>query len=168
MKIFLIGFMGSGKSTLGFPLARKMDSRFIDLDKYIEQAEGHTIPEIFESKGEEYFRGLESRYLKGIIDTSDDFVLSTGGGTPCFNDNMSVMNAAGKTVYLKHEPETLLGRLRNSQTVRPLLQDKTDDELREYIADTVACREEHYNRASVIIANPSRDVSKLVEILQYR
>ena len=166
--MFLLGYMGSGKSTLGFPLARRMRLRFVDLDCHIEENEGRSVAEIFASDGEQSFRELEHRYLKEYIAANDNFVMSTGGGTPCFYDNMEMMNAAGRTVYLKLDPGMLASRLSNSKTVRPLVADKSEDELMEYIEKTLAVREEYYNKASVIIANPSRDVSKLATVLEYQ
>ena len=168
MRVFLIGFMGSGKSTLGFPLARRLGLRFVDLDRHIEQSEGQTIPDIFAAEGEQSFREMENRHLREYIEANDDFVMSTGGGTPCFNDNIDLMNSTGRTVYLKLEPEMLAARLKNSKTVRPLVAGKTSEELLEYIKTTLADREKYYDRASVVIADPTRDVSRLAAILEYR
>lgn len=165
MLIFLIGFMGSGKTTLGRPLASRLGYGFIDLDKAIEQGEDKTVGRIFADRGEEYFRTLERRYLQDIIVRGGDVVVSTGGGTPCFNGNMELMNASGVTVYLKLSPAMLADRLSGARVCRPLLADKSPEELLRYIVDTLAMREEYYERANVVVANPSRDVTKLADIL---
>lgn len=167
MIIFLIGFMGSGKSTIGRPLASRLNCKFIDLDLLIQESEGRTIQEIFaEVDGEAHFRELEAHYLRQC--TGDNIVVSTGGGTPCFNGNMDYMNRAGRTVYLKHEPETLTSRLINAKTPRPLIRGKSESELLQYVQTTLACREKTYNKATIIIANPTRDIGRIVSILQYK
>lgn len=107
MLIFLIGFMGSGKTTLGKPLAARLGYRFIDLDKAIEEGEGSTVGEIFAVRGEAHFRTLEHKYLQNIVSHGGDLVVSTGGGTPCFGGNMELMNASGVTVYFKLSPAML-------------------------------------------------------------
>lgn len=165
MLIFLIGFMGSGKTTLGRPLASRLGYDFLDLDKVIEEGEGFTVGEIFAARGEEYFRTLERRYLQDIIVHGGNAVVSTGGGTPCFNGNMELMNTNGITVYLKLSPGMLADRLMAARVCRPLLAGKSPAELLQYIVDTLAVREEHYERANVVVANPSRDVAKLIDIL---
>lgn len=165
MLIFLIGFMGSGKTTLGRPLSSRLGYDFLDLDKVIEEGEGSTVGEIFAARGEEYFRTLERRYLQDIIVHGGNAVVSTGGGTPCFNGNMELMNTNGITVYLKLSPGMLADRLMAARVCRPLLEGKSPEELMQYIVDTLAVREEHYERANVVVANPSRDVAKLIDIL---
>lgn len=165
MKIYLIGFMGCGKSTLGKPLAREFGYRFIDLDGYIEEQEARSIPDIFATDGERAFRTLENYYLCQL-EQLDDVVISTGGGTPCFNDNMSLMKRSGQTVYLKQEPRTLASRLINARVKRPLIEGKSYDELLSYIERSLAERDRYYIQASVIIANPDRDASRLLNILR--
>lgn len=166
MLIFLIGFMGSGKTTLGHPLARRLGYDFIDLDKAIETGEGCSVGEIFASKGEDEFRLMERRYLQDIIARGGKVVVSTGGGTPCFHANMELMNANGVTVYLKLSPGMLAARLAAAKVCRPLLAGKSLNEMEEYIVDTLAVREEYYQQANVVVANPSRDVAKLIDILE--
>lgn len=165
MLIFLIGFMGSGKTTLGRPLALRLGYQFLDLDKVIEESEDATVGEIFATRGEEFFRTLERRYLQDIIVHGGNAVVSTGGGTPCFNGNMELMNTNGITVYLKLSPGMLADRLMAAKVCRPLLEGKSPEELLQYIVDTLAMREEHYERANVVVANPARDVAKLIDIL---
>lgn len=157
--------MGSGKSTLGRPLARRLGYDFVDLDKAIEEKEGMSIGAIFTQRGEDGFRDLERKYLQDNISRGGDMVISTGGGTPCFNANMALMNANGVSVYLKLSPGMLASRLTTTWVSRPLLEGKSPEELLQYIIDTLAVREEYYERANVVIANPSRDVTRLIDIL---
>lgn len=169
MKIFLIGFMGSGKTTIGRMLAGKLGYEFIDLDKWIESAEGRTIPEIFTDPardGEAYFRELEHKYLQDLMIRWNDAVISTGGGTPCFNDNMELMNADGVTIYLKLTPAMLTDRLKAAKTPRPLIAGKTEEELLDYITCTLAQREPYYSKANVVVSNLNKDVDRLIEIIQ--
>lgn len=165
MLIFLIGFMGSGKSTLGRPLARRLGYDLVDLDKAIEEGEGATVGEMFMQLGEGGFRDLEHEYLQDVISQGGDVVVSTGGGTPCFNANMALMNASGVTVYLKLSPTMLADRLTSARVIRPLIAGKSPKELLRYIIDTLEVREEYYGAANVVIDNPSRDVARLIDIL---
>lgn len=165
MRIYLIGFMGCGKSTLGKPIARAMEYDFVDLDYYIEEQQGMSIPEIFAQKGEKIFRELENHYLCEISER-DNIVISTGGGTPCFNGNMEIMNRNGTTIYLCQDVDILVSRLRNARVKRPLIDGKTDSELRTYIIETLGKREEYYRRAAITVANPSRDASRIINFLK--
>lgn len=167
MKIFIIGFMGSGKSTLGKPVAREMECEFVDLDRYLEEQEQSTIADVFRDKGESYFRELERRYLMELSE-KENLVLATGGGTPCFFDNMDMMNRLGVTVYLKQDPEILVSRLLKSHRERPLIKGMDRVELVEYISKELVRREEFYNKASIIANNPSRDAERVVMALKYR
>lgn len=167
MVIFLIGFMGSGKSTIGRGLAAKMDMKFIDLDTHIQEMQNQTIEQIFKSQGETFFRELECKYLREIAQNADNIVISTGGGTPCWGDNMEVIKRAGISIYLKCSPEMLSDRLLNSKHKRPLIEGKNETELKDYIKTTLHQRELFYNQASIIIANPSRDVTQIIEVLSY-
>jgi shikimate kinase len=150
MKIFLIGFMGSGKTTLGKKLARRMEFNFIDLDEYIERKESKKISKIFSSYGEEKFRIIEKENLR-LLEILGETVISTGGGAPCFHQNMDWMNQNGLTVYLKHDPEDLYSRLKSSRKKRPLISGLTKTKLLEYIKDTLAEREVFYNQAQLIV-----------------
>lgn len=165
MRIYLIGFMGCGKSTLGKPIARAMEYDFVDLDNYIEEQQGMSIPEIFAQKGEKIFRELENHYLCEISER-DNIVISTGGGTPCFNGNMEIMNRSGTTIYLCQDVDILVSRLRNARVKRPLIDGKTDSELRTYIVETLGKREEYYRQAAITVANPSRDASRIINFLK--
>lgn len=148
-RIFLIGYMGCGKSTIGKRLARKLSLSFIDLDAHIQNNYRKTIAELFDEKGEEGFRRIEHQALLEVADF-EDVLVSTGGGAPCFFDNMEVMNRAGVTVYIKAEPEELAARLRASKTVRPILSKKKPEELIPFIREHLAERERYYNKAQII------------------
>lgn len=150
MRIYLIGFMGSGKSTFGKKLAAKLDWPFIDTDKAIEAHHGKTIAEIFSTEGESAFREMEQSYLHDTL-TMDHVVISCGGGTPCFFDNMNWMLAHGQVIYLKVAEGHLYDRLRSRAGKRPLIANKTEEELRQYIHDTLTMREAFYLRAHQII-----------------
>jgi shikimate kinase len=149
-KIYLIGFMGSGKSTLGRSLARKLGWSFTDMDKMIVQQEGKTIPDIFSVYGEVRFRNIESEILR-TLSSRTNIVISTGGGVPCTGENMNFMLNTGLTVYLKMSAGQLNQRLSDSSGERPLLKGLTGDKLLEYIEIKLAEREKSYNRAEIIV-----------------
>lgn len=159
--------MGSGKSTLGNTIARKLNCEFIDLDHYIVENEGLTIPEIFSIHGEAYFRACEEKYLRLVAQSHSDIVLSTGGGTPTKGDNIGYMRQTGVVVYLKLEPAMLRDRLLCSRTVRPLIVGKSPDELLTYIETTLAEREKYYTQANIVVANPGRDADRIIELINY-
>lgn len=148
--IYLIGFMGSGKTTIGKKLASKLRCRFIDLDEKIEAQTGLNVPDIFSEKGESYFRKVESEVLKSLAGESG-IVVSTGGGTPCFGSNLKLMLETGLTIYLRLTPEQLESRLMSSRSQRPLLKNVDKDKLLGYISGKLAEREKWYNQASMII-----------------
>ena len=160
MNIFLIGFMGSGKTTAGKKLASRMKYRYIDLDTWIEEQEKMSIKDLFEKKGETYFRNQESKYLRETAHYKE-CVISTGGGAPCFFDNMDYMNKHGVTVYLKLEPNQLFSRLKNEKTERPLIKSKKDTELLEFIKQKLKEREEYYKQAHWIIDGYNLNISNL-------
>ena len=160
MRIFLIGYMGSGKTTVGRKMASLLDSNFVDLDTRIESTTGKTITELFDS-GEDAFRKLERETLMGIS-KDPKLVLSTGGGTPCFHDNMEWMNEQGVTVYLKLDPLSLFHRLRASKRPRPLIAGKSDDELLDYIHKSLTERELHYRKAKYQVKGENLEVMSLV------
>jgi shikimate kinase len=148
-KYFLIGYMGSGKTTVGKQLAIKMNLQFIDMDLFIENRYRKSISAIFEEKGEAGFREIERKALHEITDF-ENVVISTGGGLPCFFDNMDVMNQAGKTIYLKVSVEELMKRLKKGKQKRPLMKDKKPEEIKNFIAVNLAKREEFYDKAAFI------------------
>lgn len=148
-RIFLIGYMGAGKSTMGKALAKTMDLTFIDLDDFIVNRQHKTVTEIFEEVGEDGFRQIERKALIEVA-AYENVVISLGGGTPCFFDNMDVVNKAGKSVYLRPSEEVLLQRLIKGKSKRPLLAQKSDDEILQVIREQLAWREPYYLRASLV------------------
>jgi shikimate kinase len=148
-RIFLVGYMGAGKTTVGRMLARQKGLSFVDLDKYIEGRYCKSIAVLFEEKGEEEFREIERRML-AEVSTFEDVVISTGGGTPCYHNNMEEMKKRGTTVYLRASVEDLAVRIEKSSHVRPLVQGLTGDELRTFIRRGLAEREAFYNQAEVV------------------
>lgn len=153
--IFLVGFMGCGKSTLGRALAKELGWDFIDLDFYIEQRFRRTVPQLFAERGEDEFRRIESSMLREAGEF-DDVVVSCGGGTPCHDDNMAYMNSRGTTVWLRATDECLLRRLTRHRERRPLLAGRSDDEIRAIITTRQAEREPHYSQANLQL--PSDDL----------
>jgi len=145
---FLIGYMGSGKTTLGRAVAARTGIRFIDLDDYIEEREGCTIREIFASRGEEAFRALEREALAEVSALTDTLV-ACGGGTPCFSGNMELMNSRGTTVYLTAPHSSLLSRLKEGRAKRPLIASLSDAELDTFITDQMSWRHPYYSQATL-------------------
>lgn len=144
--IVLIGYMGAGKTTIGHAMAKEMGLQFYDLDWYIEMRYHRTVAQIFAEKGEDGFREIERNMLHEAAEFQD-IVLSCGGGTPCFFDNMEYMNSLAETVYLKATPEVLAMHLKMGKIERPLIKGKTDEELLQYIRDSLKVREPFYNQA---------------------
>lgn len=157
--------MGCGKSTHGKRLAKLLGYAFVDLDDFISKKFNKTITELFNSLGEKEFRKTETLALQECIDSDDRIVFSTGGGTPCFNDNIKLMKQCGFVVYLKLDSKSLFKRLLNSKENRPLLQNKTDEELQSYISKLLLEREQFYNQADLIYNGLSVDVLDLKEKL---
>lgn len=155
-KIFLIGFMGSGKSYWGNRWAAKYELPFIDLDKLVEQKENKTIAAIFEENGEEYFRKLETDCLKAVSGKRS-FIMACGGGAPCFNNNMQWMNEQGTTVYLSAAPEFLYNRVVEEKDRRPLLKNLAGSELFSFIEKKLEEREPFYRQAKIIL--PSEELN---------
>ncbi|MBQ8051855.1 MAG: shikimate kinase [Bacteroidaceae bacterium] len=145
-RIILIGYMGAGKTTIGRQLAMALGLQFYDLDWYIETRYHKKVSEIFAEQGEEHFRDLERRMLHELAEF-EDIVISCGGGTPCYYDNIQYMNQQAETVYLKLDPEVLCMHLKMGRTVRPLILGKSEDELLQYIKDSLREREPFYSQA---------------------
>lgn len=149
VRIFLTGYMGAGKTTLGKAFAHQMNIPFIDLDWYIEERFHKTVGELFAERGETGFRELERNLLHEVAEF-ENVVISTGGGTPCFFDNMEFMNRMGKTVFLDVHPDVLFRRLRVAKQQRPILQGKQDDELKAFIVQALEKRAPFYRQAQYI------------------
>lgn len=168
MIVILIGYMASGKSTLGKILAKKLKYDFIDLDDHIEKEEELTVKNIFKNKGELYFRKVETLYLKKILKDKNDIVLSLGGGTPCYGNNMDIILKAShvKSFYLKASISYLVDRLKSKKNKRPLISHlKTDNELKEFIGKHLFERSPYYNLADVKISiddKPKKDIIKVL------
>lgn len=160
-RIFLIGYMGAGKTTLGRALAKELDIQFIDLDSYIEKRLCKSVSQIFAENGEEGFRDIERRILHEVGDF-ENVVISTGGGTPCFFDNIEYMNRQGATVFLDVPVERLFIRLKIARKKRPLIMEKNDDELRDFITEQLAKRMPYYSKAGQkFIADQLEDVKQI-------
>lgn len=145
-RIILIGYMGSGKTTVGKALSKETGMMFYDLDWYIESRMRKTVTQIFAEKGEEGFRKIEHNMLHEVAEF-ENVIISCGGGTPCFFDNIDYINQQGEVVYLKATPEVLYRHLLMGKVERPLIKNKTPEELIAYITEQVAKREEFYNKA---------------------
>lgn len=148
--IALIGYMCAGKTIIGRDLAKAIGRRFYDLDWYIEERYHKKIAAMFEDEGEAYFRDIESRMLREVA-AFEDIVLSCGGGTPCFMENMDFMNEVAETIYLKASPRTLCDHVKMSRGRRPLLEGKSPEELESYIAAQLEQRSPFYEQARHII-----------------
>ena len=164
MKIFLVGYMGCGKSTKAKQLAHRLDYPVIDLDTEIVNKSGKTIAEFFEAFGEKGFRDYESEMLK-TYNYPENCVVATGGGLPCFFDNMDWMNAHGETIYLEMEPAQLVSRLHNRQK-RPLIKDMDDEQLLEFIKVKLEERNPFYRKSKIIINAFDLDAEKLEEAIK--
>lgn len=145
-RIIIVGYMGAGKTTVGKALARELGLQFYDLDWYIESRQHKTVPQIFAERGEDGFRRIEHNMLHEVAEF-EDVVISCGGGTPCFFDNIDYMNAQGDVVYLKADPEVLYRHLLMGKTERPLLKGKSPEELVTFITEQLARREPFYTKA---------------------
>ena len=161
-RIILIGYMGAGKTTLGRKLAEQLSVPFYDLDWYIETRMHSSVPKIFEERGENAFREIERNMLHEVAEF-EDVVISCGGGTPCFFDNMDYMNGQGDTVYLKAEPQVLYNHLKMGRTERPLLKGKTEQQLLDHITQQLGERETFYNKARHIFEIDTLDTRDKID-----
>jgi len=165
--IYIIGFMGSGKTTAGKKLASLLGWTFTDLDKKIEEHTGKTIPEIFSQNGEDYFRNIEKHLLRNFK-SSKNILISTGGGTPCYSDNMDFMLETGLTLYLKLTPAELKSRLSESKGERPLIKDLDQERLQQYIEEKLADREKWYDRSEITVEGINLDINLLHSLIKSR
>ena len=148
-RVFLIGYMGAGKTTVGKDLSKFSGFSFIDLDYYIERRYHKTVSQIFAELGEEEFRNIERKMLHEVADF-ENILVSTGGGTPCFFDNMDFMNQNGTTIYLKVSVDELAARLELCKHTRPVLKNRSGEELKAFVAENLEKRSPFYEQASVI------------------
>ena len=162
--VFLVGFMGCGKTSWGRKLAAGLDYDFIDLDHALEAHVGMAIPQYFTTHGEDAFRQLESEILK-TTHYPVSTIVSTGGGLPCFFDHMDWMNNHGQTIYIQLSPKALANRLENARTPRPVLQGKKGDELVAFIEHKLAERESFYLQATHIVDGLNMSVDGLKEVM---
>ncbi len=164
MKIFLIGFMGSGKSTLGRKLSVALKLTFIDLDTFLEEKYFRTIPQIFAEEGEDAFRRKERKVLEEVS-AFDDVIVATGGGAPCFFDNMELMNNTGFCIFLDVAPKSLVSRLIHAKTERPLIKGKTPEELQQFIDATMVRRRPFYEKARYILKGEEISPEQVIELV---
>jgi shikimate kinase len=163
--VYIIGFMGSGKTTAGKKLAAELGWSFIDLDKKIEEHSGILIPDMFSQNGEAGFRIVEAEVLKTFKDETNT-VISTGGGTPCHDENMDYMIETGLTVYLKLSPVQLKSRLSGSKSVRPLISGLGPDDLLGFIENKLSLREKWYDRAEITVEGIDINISLLLSLVK--
>ncbi len=166
MRIFLIGFMGSGKTHWGVRIAEKLNIPFYDLDAVIVNSEGMSISEIFAVKGEEYFRYMEKQTLEELVAKEEHFVLSAGGGTPCFFNNIKFMKRNGRVLWLNTSLEALNQRLLKEKLSRPLLRAITEEGLRAYIIRKLSERKMYYEQADLMVHEELVELDSLVGLLQ--
>ena len=167
MIIYLVGFMGCGKSTLGKKLATLMKVPFYDLDSIVEHQTEMSVSEIFSTFGESGFRDIESACLKNLS-TETNVVISCGGGTPCYGDNMDYMNNNGMTVYIKIPDDIIASRLFHSENKRPLLPYQSREILKEHVSKMMLTREVFYNRARLIVEGINLNPNDLLQFINMR
>ncbi len=165
MRIFLIGFMASGKSTIGKKLANKLNLPFVDLDNYIEEKFNTTIRFLMYEKGQEEFRVIEKEALSEVIEKYKDAIISTGGGTPCFFDNMERMRKNGSIIYLEMDVPTLVNRLRNAKKDRPLIWGKSKEDLTIYAKELLNKRKSDYEQADFKVNGKNLNDKLLVDLI---
>ncbi|MWW25447.1 shikimate kinase [Algibacter lectus] len=166
MIIVLIGYMASGKSTIGKRLAKKLNYNFIDLDDLIESKENASVSEVFKSKGEIYFRKQEALYLREQLQSKEDIILSVGGGTPCYSNNMDAILGAEnvKSVYLKASIPTLIEKLMKKKATRPLIAHiETEEAMGEFIGKHLFERAYYYNQANVKVSIDGRSKKEVTK-----
>ncbi|WP_420322064.1 shikimate kinase [Flagellimonas sp.] len=163
MKVVLVGYMASGKSSVGRSLAKQMDMEFLDLDEYIEAHEKKTIEAIFADKGEIYFRKLEHQLLGQVLDEKHNMVLSTGGGTPCYGKNMdTILEKSDNSVYLQLPIAVLADRISKEKETRPLVKNLSDDELPKFIGKHLFERRQFYANAKHTIDCAHKSLEEVV------
>ena len=166
MKLFIVGYMGCGKSTLGKKLAKRANYEFVDMDSLIEQREGATIADIFHYAGEEYFRQKERELIEELGAADGNYVISTGGGVPSWQDNMERMNALGQSLYLRRTAKQIASRLSpHGRQKRPKLRGLNDEELVEFMTKNMAEREPFYSKATHIVECASCSDEEIIDAI---
>jgi shikimate kinase len=165
MKIFLIGFMGSGKTHWGRQLSAKLQLPFYDLDTVIVEKEKQSVAEIFARQGEEYFRYQERDTLEEITHDQESFILSCGGGTPCFFNNIEFMKKSGKVIWLNTSIDALTNRLQKERMTRPLISDVEEADLRRYVIRKLSERRMYYQQADVTVEEVNTNLDELIKVL---
>ena len=165
MRIYLIGYMGCGKSTLGHLLASTLELEFIDLDTFMEEKYFRTIPQIFAEEGEAGFRRKEKNVLHEVS-AFDDIIVATGGGAPCFFDNMEVLNNSGFCIFLDVDTASLVNRLIHAKTERPIIKGKSPDELYHFIEEMMLKRRPFYEKARYIIKGNEIKPEQVLKLLE--
>ena len=165
MKVVLLGYMASGKSVVGIELAKKMNYPFFDLDSFIEEKENLFISKIFESRGEVYFRKIETKYLKELLNLEDNCVISLGGGTPCYGNNMSLVNEKSVSFFLNASINTIFERLKKETSDRPLVATIGEENLKEFIAKHLFERSSFYSMAQYTVHTDEKEIDEIVNEL---
>jgi|SRR5690554_5975349 len=165
-RVFLIGFMGAGKTSIGKKLANSFGLPFLDVDSLLVEKHKMSINDFFQKYGEKAFREEETRVLKEIIATYSEAIIAVGGGLPCFNENMTLINKEGISIYLHRPAKELFARLRNKKEDRPLIRDLSDDELLAFIEGQLLKREQFYNQAHLKVGRDEQKLNLLKEMLQ--
>ncbi len=170
MNIVLLGYMASGKSIIAKKLAKKTTTNFIDLDVYIEKKEGLKISEIFKTKGEIYFREVETSCLKDILNRKNEIILAVGGGTPCYANNMQIILESSISIYLKASTNTIYNRILLEKNKRPLVREISNEKLKEFIAKHIFERSSFYNNANITILVDNKSIYEITSeiLLQIR
>ncbi|MDA7501857.1 AAA family ATPase [Chitinophagales bacterium] len=164
-RVFLMGFMGSGKSTVGRKLAARLGYDFYDLDHFIEETVGASIADIFSFGGEETFRGAEEEALR-FLGAKENVLISLGGGTPCYGNNMDIIEELGTSIYLNVPFSILIGRLRRNRVKRPLIAEMSEEELDAFVSKSLDDREPIYKRATIDFKYMGEHLSQIVAALE--
>jgi shikimate kinase len=166
MRVFLVGFMASGKSSVGKKLSKKIGLPFMDLDSFIEEKYNSTIRSIIYDKGMDKFREIEKESLETLINENKNILVSAGGGTPYYFDNMKRMNEAGETIYLEVDVPTLVDRLMHAKQDRPLIWGKSREDLTIYANDLFGKREKYYQEAKHTVSGKNFNMEALIDLLE--
>jgi shikimate kinase len=165
-KIYFLGMPGCGKSTIGKKVARELGWAFTDLDNYIEKKENCTIKDIFNYEGEAYFRRIEATCLEELSKSEKKMVISLGGGTPCFFDNMELINRNGLSIYIKANEKILLNRLENAKSKRPLFWGLTQKEIEEKLMRLIETRSPFYEKAALTVSAINLDEKEIAALIR--